>query len=186
MRKFSADWVYPVSSPPLPRAVVVTDEQGKILTIEPRESHDPSSVDIRPGILCPGFVNTHCHLELSHMKGKVDTGTGLIPFITGVVTQRNAAAELIQDAIERAEAEMLAGGIVAVGDISNVPDTFAVKSRGRPRWYTFVELFDFFAGGRRGKNLPRRPRRLRTTRSRARQRQNPGSARAVQREPPPV
>ncbi len=143
MRKFSADWVYPVSSPPLPRAVVVTDEQGKILTIEPRESHDPSSVDIRPGILCPGFVNTHCHLELSHMKGKVDTGTGLIPFITGVVTQRNAAAELIQDAIERAEAEMLAGGIVAVGDISNVPDTFAVKSRGRLRWYTFVELFDF-------------------------------------------
>ncbi|HNL38440.1 MAG TPA: amidohydrolase family protein, partial [Saprospiraceae bacterium] len=143
MRKFSADWVFPVSSAPLPQAVVVTDDQGKILAIEPRERHDPAGIDIRSGALIPGFVNTHCHLELSHMKGKVDTGTGLIPFITGVVTQRNAAAELIQDAIERAEADMLAGGIVAVGDISNVPDTFAVKSRGRLRWYTFVELFDF-------------------------------------------
>jgi len=143
MRKFSADWVYPVSSAPLPQAVVVTDNAGKILAIEPRERHDPASVDIRSGVLIPGFVNTHCHLELSHMKGKVDTGTGLIPFITGVVTQRNASPELIGEAIERAEAEMLAGGIVAVGDISNVPDTFEVKSRGNMRWYTFVELFDF-------------------------------------------
>ena len=77
------------------------------------------------------------------MKGKVDTGTGLIPFITGVVTQRNAAAEVIADAIEQAEREMLVGGIVAVGDISNAPDTFAVKAKGRLRYYTFLELFDF-------------------------------------------
>ena len=21
------------------------------------------------GILCPGFINSHCHLELSHLKG---------------------------------------------------------------------------------------------------------------------
>ena len=77
------------------------------------------------------------------MKGKVDTGTGLIPFITGVVTQRNASAEIIAAAIENAEAEMLEGGIVAVGDISNAPDTFACKSKGRMRYYTFLELFDF-------------------------------------------
>ncbi len=77
------------------------------------------------------------------MKGKVDTGTGLIPFITGVVTKRNAAQEEIQDAIQRAEQEMLDGGIVALGDISNAPDTFAVKSRGRMRYHTFLEMFDF-------------------------------------------
>ena len=77
------------------------------------------------------------------MKGKVDTGTGLIPFITGVVTKRNAAPEVIAEAIERAEAEMLAEGTVALGDISNAIDTFAVKARGKMRYYTFVELFDF-------------------------------------------
>lgn len=48
------------------------------------------------------------------MKGKVDTGTGLIPFITQVVTKRNASAEQIAEAIENAEAEMLEGGIVAL------------------------------------------------------------------------
>lgn len=143
MHKFSADWVFPVSAAPIENGVVVTDDAGQILAIERREQHDPAALQILPGVLTPGFVNTHCHLELSHMKGKVDTGTGLIPFITGVVTQRNAAAEVIADAIEQAEREMLAGGIVAVGDISNAPDTFAVKAKGRLRYYTFLELFDF-------------------------------------------
>lgn len=143
MRKISADWVCPVSSEPLENAVVITDDAGKILAIESRDLHDPASIEILRGILTPGFVNTHCHLELSHMKGKVNTGTGLIPFITGVVTQRNASAEIIADAIEKAEQEMLEGGIVALGDISNAPDTFATKAKGRMRYHTFLELFDF-------------------------------------------
>ena len=143
MHKFSADRVFPVSSAPIEKGVLITDDAGQILAIERREQHDPASLQILPGVLIPGFVNTHCHLELSHMKGKVHTGTGLSPFITGVVTQRNAAAEVIADAIEQAERDMLAGGIVAVGDISNAPDTFAVKAKGRLRYYTFVELFDF-------------------------------------------
>jgi cytosine/adenosine deaminase-related metal-dependent hydrolase len=143
MRKITADRVFPVSAPPIDKGVVITDDAGAILAIESRELHDPASLEIYNGVLIPGFINTHCHLELSHMKGKVDTGTGLIPFITGVVTRRNAAAEVIADAIAQAEREMLEGGIVALGDISNTTDTFAVKARGRMRYYTFVELFDF-------------------------------------------
>ncbi len=143
MKKFSADWVLPISSAPIENGVVITDDAGKILAVERREQHDPASLDIHRGALVPGFVNTHCHLELSHMKGKVHTGTGLIPFITSVVTKRNAEAEIIAEAIERAEAEMLTGGIVALGDISNTPDTFSVKAKGRMRYHTFVELFDF-------------------------------------------
>jgi cytosine/adenosine deaminase-related metal-dependent hydrolase len=123
--------------------VLITNDEGEILSLEPLSQHDPSAVEHLGGILIPGFVNTHCHLELSHMKGKVNTGTGLIPFITGVVTQRNAPAEAIAEAIEQAEAEMLAGGIVALGDISNTIDTFPQKARGRMRYHTFLELFDF-------------------------------------------
>lgn len=143
MHKITADWVCPVSSEPLENAVVITDDAGKILAIESRDQHDPTSLQTHRGILVPGFVNTHCHLELSHMKGKVDTGTGLIPFITNVVTQRTASPEMIAEAIENAEQQMLEVGIVALGDISNAPDTFAVKSKGRMRYHTFLELFDF-------------------------------------------
>jgi aminodeoxyfutalosine deaminase len=143
MRKFTASKIHPVSSAPLENTVLVTDDAGKILAIEPLAQHDPTSVQSLEGELIPGFVNTHCHLELSHMKGKVDTGTGLIPFITGVVTKRNASAEVIADAIQRGIAEMLEGGIVALGDISNAPDTFAAKAKGHLRYYTFLEMFDF-------------------------------------------
>ena len=123
--------------------VIVTDDNGSILSIDTRDQHDPASLEIHQGVIVPGFVNTHCHLELSHMKGLVETGTTLIPFITGVVTRRHAAAEAIAEAIAKAEAEMIDGGIVAVGDISNVTDTFVQKSKGRLRYYTFLEMFDF-------------------------------------------
>lgn len=143
MRKITADWVCPVVSEPIANGVVICDDAGKILAIEHRDKHDASTLEYHAGTLIPGLVNTHCHLELSHMKGKVNTGTGLIPFITGVVTQRGATQDVIQEAIKKAEQEMLDGGIVALGDISNATDTFAIKAHGRMRYYTFVELFDF-------------------------------------------
>lgn len=142
-KKFSADWIYPVSAAPVQNGVVVVDADGKILAIEDRQQHDPASVDVRPGAIVPGFINTHCHLELSHMLGKVDTGTGLIAFITNVVTRREAPAEQIAEAISRAEQDMLGSGVVALGDISNTTDTFALKAKGNMRYHTFVELFDF-------------------------------------------
>ncbi len=143
MRKITADWLYPISSEPIENGVIIVDNQGKILKIDRRDNHDAASLEYYKGVLVPGFINTHCHLELSHMKGKVATGTTLIPFIKGVVTQRSAEAEVIADAIERAEKEMIDGGIVAVGDISNVTDTFAQKEKGNLRYYTFIEMFDF-------------------------------------------
>jgi cytosine/adenosine deaminase-related metal-dependent hydrolase len=148
MHKFSADILFPVSAPPIPNGVVITDETGKILALESREQHDPASLDIRRGAIVPGFINTHCHLELSHMKGKVDTGTGLLPFLKSVVQFRNVPEEEIQDAIRRADADMYAAGIVAVGDISNKLDTAAVKDQSRIRYYTFVEMFDFLQDSR--------------------------------------
>jgi len=87
------------------------------------------------------------------MKGLVDTGTGLIPFITDVVTKRNFPPEVIAEAIARAEQEMLDGGIVALGDISNTADTSAVKARGRMRYHTFVELFDFLQDANAGQTF---------------------------------
>lgn len=143
MRKFTADYVYPVAAEPIKNGVVITDDAGKILAVETRDSHDPASLEYHAGAIVPGFVNTHCHLELSHMKGRVDTGTGLLPFIHNVVSFRNFPMEEILDAIEKADQEMFEAGIVAVGDISNKLDTAAQKDKSRIRYYTFVEAFDF-------------------------------------------
>jgi aminodeoxyfutalosine deaminase len=143
MNKFSADYIFPVSSGPIEKGVVVTDDQGRILSIDERSVHDPGTVQIFRGAIVPGFINTHCHLELSHMKGMADTGTGLLPFLKTVVNFREIAMEEILDAIDRADREMYEAGIVAVGDISNKTDTAECKDRSRIRYYTFVEMFDF-------------------------------------------
>ena len=94
------------------------------------------------GILSPGFVNAHCHLELSHMKGMIPAHTGLQEFVKQIVALRQVAPEAIQAAIVNAEAEMMANGIVAVGDISNTLDTLKQKAKHNLAYYSFVELYD--------------------------------------------
>ncbi len=143
MRKISADIVFPVATEPVKEGVVITDEKGRILHVDERKNHDPASLEVYRGVLVPGFINTHCHLELSHMKDRVDTGTGLLPFLQSVVAFREIPMEEILDAIEKGDREMYEEGVVAVGDISNKLDTAAQKEKSPIRYYTFVEMFDF-------------------------------------------
>ncbi len=141
-RKISADYIIPVTGEVLRDKVLVLDENGKIEAIVASESVDASDVEYFKGCLIPGFVNTHCHLELSHMKAMINTGTGLIPFISEVVTKRGAQTEVIQEAIQAADAAMWQNGIMAVGDISNTVDSFQTKALSKIQYYTFVEAFD--------------------------------------------
>lgn len=78
------------------------------------------------------------------MLGRVATGTGLISFIKQVVQGRALPQEVIDNAIAEADEAMYNNGIVAVGDISNVSDTFATKAKSKLRYYTFLENFDFW------------------------------------------
>ena len=95
------------------------------------------------GILSPGFINTHCHLELSHMKGYIPERTGLTDFILKVVFERHFNEEEILSAIETAENEMLQNGIVAVGDICNNTLTIPQKTKNRIRYRNFIEASGF-------------------------------------------
>lgn len=142
IRKISANEVYPVLTDSIEDGVLIL-EDDKIVKVDSRDNHDPSSIEVFDGVLVPGFVNTHCHLELSHMKAKVDTGIGLIPFISSVVQFRDIEQSIIDEAIKAGDQEMYDNGIVAVGDISNKGDTAATKSSSKIDYYTFVEMFDF-------------------------------------------
>ncbi|MBK8152157.1 MAG: hypothetical protein IPK61_03240 [Saprospiraceae bacterium] len=82
-------------------------------------------------------------MELSHLKGRIPSGTGLLAFLKQVVSQREISQSEIDEAIIRADQEMYQNGIVAVGDISNQSDTYAVKKSSKIYYHTFVEAFDF-------------------------------------------
>lgn len=143
IHKFSAELTFTADNKLTHGVVVVTDSNGLVLSMDSVSDHDEASLRKIEGILSPGFVNTHCHLELSHMKGKVDTGTTLLPFLKSVVRFRDIQQEVIDLAIKEAHDYMWRSGIVAVGDISNKADTASVKASGMMDYYTFVEMFDF-------------------------------------------
>jgi aminodeoxyfutalosine deaminase len=121
--------------------VLITDEQGVIQGIV-LDAEAGEGVQMIEGIVSPGFINAHCHLELSHMKGMIPAKTGLQEFVKQIVSLRNVEAEQIQDAIIHAEDEMFANGIVAVGDICNTLDTLDQKGKKRIAYYSFIELYD--------------------------------------------
>ena len=122
-----------------PDNVLIADEKGKIERIVNIKDAG-ENIQQLDGILTPGFINCHCHLELSHMKGLVPTQTGLVDFIFKVVNERHFPEEEILDAIAKAEDEMLANGIVAVGDICNNILTIPQKQLQRLAYYNFIEV----------------------------------------------
>jgi len=122
-----------------PEKVLITDEKGIIETILD-EKEAGENIQQLNGILSPGFINCHCHLELSHMRGLIPEETGLVDFVFKVVNERHLPEEEILDAIRIAEDEMLANGIVAVGDICNNTLTLAQKQKQRLAYYNFIEV----------------------------------------------
>lgn len=122
-----------------PNQVLITTEDGIIKAIIPVQDAG-ENVQKLNGIIAPGFINAHCHLELSHMKGIIPEHTGLPDFILKIVNERHFPEESILEAIADGEAEMLQEGIVAVGDISNNALTTAQKQKGHLAYHTFIEI----------------------------------------------
>ncbi len=142
--KFSADYLMDGIHPAQRQKVITTDNDGKIIGIDDINNHDISTVKMLKGTIIPGLINTHCHLELSHMKGMVPTGTTLLPFIKDVVTKRaTISQDNIMKSIKAADIEMYKNGIVAVGDICNQIDTYLIKENSKIKYHNFVEMFDF-------------------------------------------
>jgi len=131
-----------------PDSVLITTDEGIVqAVVAGREAGD--DVEVYSGVLSPGFVNCHCHLELSHMKGVIPEGTGLVDFLSTVIRQRAEAAppEGVAEAIAAGEQEMLDNGIMAVGDICNTADTVAQKALGRLYYHNFIETMGFVEQG---------------------------------------
>jgi len=145
MRLISADFIFPISSEPIKNGIVIIDEDGTVLEVGTVSDfkNKPSEIEYYEGVICPGFINTHCHLELSHLRSQVPENSGITGFIKEIISKRlRFSNQTILQAIADAEAEMIKNGIVAVGDISNNNSTFQQKSKGNLLYHTFIEVFE--------------------------------------------
>jgi len=141
-RKFSADNIFTGYSFAGAGHVLITKYDGEIIDlVSAADAGD--DVQHYKGIISPGFINAHCHLELSHMKGHVPQHTGLVDFVFTVISERHFSNEEIVAAIAAADIEMYANGIVAVGDICNNLLTLPQKQKTKLRYHNFIEASGF-------------------------------------------
>lgn len=123
--------------------MIAFSSDGVIHSIEQYTSIDNvAGVEFYSGILAPAMVNAHCHLELSHLKGRIEPGRGFVEFAKGISSFRGCASEQEQTkAMEFYDTKMWSEGVGAVGDISNRVSSFGVKSGSLIGYYTFIESF---------------------------------------------
>ncbi|MEO8772528.1 MAG: amidohydrolase family protein [Ferruginibacter sp.] len=141
-RKFKADQIFTGYEFLPGNKVLITSGAGEIVDVVD-EGDAGDNVEIFQGILSPGFINCHCHLELSHLKGFIPKRTGLVDFVFKIVTERHFEEAEILSAISSAEEEMTRNGIVAVGDICNNSLTIAQKIKGNLWYRNFIETSGF-------------------------------------------
>lgn len=141
-RKFRANRIFTGKEWAAAGQVLLCEEDGTIRGLVPEEEAGEEILDLN-GILCPGMINAHCHLELSHLKGKIPPQTGMLGFIGQVMSKRQASPEEINHATEEAESTMLLAGIVAAGDICNTTDSLPQKNKGRMFYHNFIEVAGF-------------------------------------------
>lgn len=137
MKRLRAGWVVPVDAPPIRNGLVVVD-RGRVVRFGPdegagRDQPRGDTLDLGPGVLLPGFVNAHTHLELSHLAGVVGPAP-FVPWVRALIAARaGETPEQVRGAARLAIAAACTSGTAAVGDVSNglhhLPDLAASHLR---------------------------------------------------------
>lgn len=124
--------------------LITIDSIGRIVDI----AHYGSDIDFTPGvefysgILCPAFINAHCHSELSYLLGAIPQGGGYSAFAASMAALRgNYTPSERAVALEQADRQMWEQGISAVADIVNDQSSFVVKADSKISYHSFAEVF---------------------------------------------
>lgn len=139
VNRVTAEFVYTLdASEPIRNGYVEYDDDGTILGLGTCAEDE----QVSSGALVPGFVNGHCHVELSHLHKKFRKGTGMAGFIDQINELRDWAgndvkARLVKEWMDK----MWKDGVSAMADISNDSSSFHVKKAHDMYTRTFLEVF---------------------------------------------
>ena len=140
IRRIAASYVYASDTfEPIRNGFVEYDEtDGKIIRTGVCEEGE----SVIEGALVPGFVNGHCHVELSHLHKKFVKGTGMAGFIDQINALRDwAGREKKQELVKEWMDRMWERGVSAMADISNDDSSFDIKVAHPMYTRTFLEVF---------------------------------------------
>ena len=145
MRIFTSDYIFPIVAGPIRDGYVMTDDEGYVLKMGAARELNPPALSVAekfPGAIVPGFVNTHSHIELSHLKGAFSKGSGMSGFINQINSLRDSVDKSGRiNAIETEMRGLYRQGVSAMADISNCNESFECKSHSPIYTRTFLEVF---------------------------------------------
>jgi len=142
VNRIAASYVYTLDADePIRNGYVEYDEDGTVTAVGVCEDV-VSEKRFYDGAIVPGFVNAHCHVELSHLHGKFRKGTGMAGFIDQINELRDwAGPEVKTRLVKEWMDKMWADGVSAMADISNDDSSFPVKATHPMYTRTFLEVF---------------------------------------------
>ena len=140
VKRITASYIYTLDAgEPIRNGFVEYDDtDGTILNVGECASDEV----VQDCAIVPGFVKSHCHVELSHLHGKFVKGTGMAGFIDQINALRDWAGndvktKLVQQWMDK----MWKDGVSAMADISNDESSFPVKKTHAMYTRTFLEVF---------------------------------------------
>ena len=144
MRLVRADWIVTGDAEPIADGVVAVDDDGVIVDVGAAHEarFEGAATERVRGVVMPGLVNAHTHVELSALRGRVPGGGGFLPWVERLIGARVELDETDEaDAIASAVAEMRAAGTAAVGEVTNGLRAVAPLARAGIAGCIFHEVF---------------------------------------------
>src|SRR6266446_454330 len=145
MLRIHAGSVHPVTAPPIEDGAVLVDDRGTIAAVGPN-----AGVPTPPGAralefpharLLPGLVNTHTHLELTHLTGK-HTEREFAGWIRGLRVLKDAtSSDEFSRSAEQGERDAWAAGVTCVADTGSTGAPLEALARLGGRGVYYHEVF---------------------------------------------
>ncbi|HLG54491.1 MAG TPA: amidohydrolase family protein [Vicinamibacterales bacterium] len=144
MISLRADWILPITGPPIRDGFVAVDED-RIVAIDDRPP--AGSVHLGRVAVLPALVNAHTHLELSYLHERVPASTSFNDWVVTLMALRRgfpdpAAADILAAAAQGV-AQARASGTGLIGDISNTLVTVQILRDAGMAAHVFHELMGF-------------------------------------------
>jgi 5-methylthioadenosine/S-adenosylhomocysteine deaminase len=141
MTIFEADWVCPASGPPI-RAGAIAVEEGRIRSVAPASSLEGPKITFRGCAIVPGFVNAHAHLELTILRGYLESGSFLDWIQTLVRTKYQLlSSDDLKISAQLGAMEMLQAGVTAVGEVMDLGTGLAAMIEFGLQGVAYQEVF---------------------------------------------